>query len=101
MILGKLPVLHKGPVALLLGGEDILPLLSDKQPGRAMLIVQVGSAAFQLFIYCYKKWKVTPLINYTIQLKKIIVESVLNLYGLNIIILSKYTSNDFEIVLRS
>ena len=90
MFLGKLPLLHKGPVALLLGGDDIIPLLSDKQPGRAQLIVQVGSAAFQLCLYCYKKRKVTELINYTTQLRKTVFESVLNLYGLNIIVLSMY-----------
>ena len=89
MILGKLPLLHNGPVALLLGGEDIIPQLSNKQPGRAMLIVKVVSAAFQLFIYCYKKRKVTQLINYTTQLKKTVFESVLNLYGLNIIVFSR------------
>ena len=88
MILGTLPLLHKGPVALLLGGEDIIPLLSENQPNRAMLVIQAGSAAFQLFIYCYKKKKVNQLMNYTIQLKKTIFESVVNFYGLNIIILS-------------
>ena len=89
MALGRLPLLHKGPVALMLGGKDIIPLLSENQPGRAQLFVQVGSAVFQLFIYSYKKMKVRKLVSYTIQLQKTLFESVLNLYGLNIIILSK------------
>ena len=100
MSLDKLPLLHKGPVALLLGGKDIIPLLSENQPGRAQLIVQVVSAAFQLFIYCYKKRKVTQLMNYTTQLKKTIFESVLNLYGLNIIVLGKHISNKLEMSLH-
>jgi hypothetical protein len=69
---GHLPLLHKGPVALMLGGKEIIPLLSENRPGKAILFVLVGSAVFQLFIYSYKKMKVRKLVSYTIQLKKTI-----------------------------
>ena len=89
MVLGHLPLLTKGGVALMLGGKDIIPFLSEDVPGRAMLLVQLCSAFFQLFIYCYKKIKFRKLVSYTYQLQQTIFESSLNLYGLNIIILSK------------
>ena len=89
MALGQLPLLTKGGVALMLGGKEIIPLLSEGVPGRAMLLVQLCSAFFQLFIHCYKKMKVRKLVSYTFQLQNTVFESSLNFYGLNIIILSK------------
>ena len=89
MVLGHLPLLTKGGVALMLGGKAIIPFLSEDVPGRAMLLVQLCSAFFQLFIYCYKKIKIRKLVSYAFQLQQTIFESSSNLYGLNIIILSK------------
>jgi hypothetical protein len=89
MVLGHLPLLTKGSVALMLGGKDIIPFLSKDVPGRAMLLVQFCSASVQLFIYCYKKIKIRKLVSYAYQLRQTVFESSLNLYGLNIIILSK------------
>ena len=88
MWLGHLPLLTKGGVALMLGGKDIIPLLSEDAPSRSQLLVQLCSAFFQLFIYCYKKIMFRKLVSYTFQLQKTVFESSFNLYGLNIIMLS-------------
>ena len=86
MSLGHLPLLTKGPFALFFGGDKIVGDLSEESPGRGMPFLLLGSAMFQIFLYVMRKAKSRKLRTYTHTLKRVLVENVLNIYGIIIII---------------
>ena len=83
MILGTVPLLTKGPFALFLGGEIMLDILDDGPPGKAGLLLIIFTVIFQVFISVFKKYKNN---NYAQNLRKSLVENVLNIYGLVVIL---------------
>ena len=85
MYYGLLPLLTKGPFALFYGGESIIGDLSEEAPGRGTPILLLGSAIFQISLFCMKQAKSRKL-KYTHSLIKTLVENVLNIYGIIVII---------------
>ena len=86
MFKGTLPMLTKGPFALFYGGEEILDKLSDGLPGKGVPILILCSALFQLFLYVLKKFQARGMKLYTQNLRKSLVENILNMYGIIIIV---------------
>ena len=82
-----LPMLTKGPFALFYGGEEIIPELSEKSPGRGVPILIMWSAIFQVSLYILKASKSRKMKMYAHNLTKSLVENVLNMYGIIVIIL--------------
>ena len=80
-------MLTKGPLVTFYGGQDLLEEVSDDPPGRSLSILMVSSLAFQLGLFIFK-WNFSRKIqNYAINLKAILVNNVLNIYGLLIIMI--------------
>ena len=92
MYQGELPMLTKGPFALFYGGDQIIPELSEKSPGRGVPILILWSAIFQVSLYILKCTKTRNVKLYTHNLTKSLVENVLNIYGIILIILISITS---------
>ena len=86
MFQGTLPMLTKGPFALFYGGEEILDQLSNGSPGKGVPILILSSALFQLFLYVLKKFQARGMKLYTQNLRKSLVENILNMYGIIIIV---------------
>ena len=91
MYYGSLPLLTKGPFALFYGGESIIGNLSEESPGRGTPIMLLGSALFQISLFCVRQAKSRKL-KYTHRLTKILVENILNIYGIIVIILISLVS---------
>ena len=80
-------MLTKGPLVTFYGGQDLLEEVSDDPPGRSLSVLMVSSLAFQLGLFIFK-WNFSRKIqNYAINLKAILVNNVLNIYGLLIIMI--------------
>ena len=79
-------MLTTGPFALFYGGEEILDKLSDGLPGKGVPILILCSALFQLFLYVLKKFQARGMKLYTQNLRKSLVENILNMYGIIIIV---------------
>ena len=92
MYQGQLPMLTKGPLALFYGGDQIIPDLSEKSPGRGVPLLFLGSAIFQVSLYILKHLKSRDRKMYVHNLTKSLVENVLNMYGIIVIILISITS---------
>ena len=87
MYIGRVPMLTKGPLVTFYGGQDLLEEVSDDPPGRSLSVLMVSSLAFQLGLFIFK-WNFSRKIqNYAINLKAILVNNVLNIYGLLIIMI--------------
>ena len=91
MYYGFLPLLTKGPFALFYGGESIIGSLSEESPGRGTLNLMLGSVLFQISLFCMRQAKSRKL-EYTHSLLKILVENILNIYGIIVIILISLVS---------
>ena len=97
MFYGLLPLLTKGPFALFYGGESIIGSLSEESPGRGTLNLILGSALFQISLFCMRQAKSRKL-NYTHSLPKILVENILNIYGIIVIIIISLVSVAYVIL---
>ena len=89
MVLGTMPVLTKGPVSLFLGGEEIMDLLGDEDPGKALFHLCIFSIIFHTTNSLYKKYKNRKLhsvTDYAQSLRTTLVNNVLNVYGLVLLI---------------
>ena len=86
MVQGTLPMLTKGPFALFYGGEEILDKLSNGSPGKGVPVLILSSALFQLSLYVLKKFQARGMKQYTQNLRKSLVENILNMYGIIIIV---------------
>ena len=84
---GGVPLLTKGPLVTFYGRQDLLEEVSDDPPGQSLTVLMVSSLTFQLLLFLFK-WKLSRKIqNYALSLKATLVNSVLNIYGLLIILL--------------
>ena len=82
---GRVPLLTKGPLVTFYGRQDLLEEVSDDPPGKSLTIFMVSSLTFQLAIFIFK-WNFSRKIqNYALNLKAVLVNNVLNIYGLLII----------------
>ena len=89
MVVGKIPVLTKGPISLFLGGEEIMDVLGDEDPGKALFHLCIFSVIFQSSNSVYKKYrnrKLHSVTDYTQSLRTTFVNNVLNVYGLFLLI---------------
>ena len=85
MISGSVPLLTKGPFALFLGGEEMLDVLDDGNPGNALPYLILISLLFQICVFSFKTIQYRQLesfTDYVQNLRKSLAENVLNLYGL-------------------
>ena len=85
MMQGSIPSITKGRMALFLGGDEMLNLLDDRPPGRAMVIFVIFTIIFQIFMQGLKKLKTQNLKSvsmYAQNLRTTLVNNVLNIYGL-------------------
>ena len=85
MYLGSVPLLTRGPFALMYGGARILPHLSPLPPDPGLPLLILLSTLFQLTLFAVKKAR-SEAGNYLAQLRASLVESVVNVYGVIIII---------------
>ena len=89
MVFGTIPVLTKGPISLFLGGEEIMDILGDEDPGKAVFHLCIFSVIFQSSNSVYKKYKNMKLhsvTDYAQSLRTTFVNNVLNVYGLVLLI---------------
>ena len=89
MVLGTMPVLTKGPISLFLGGEGIIDILGDEDPGKAAFYLCIFSVMFHITKSIYKKYKNRKLLSvtdYAQSLRTTLVNNVLNVYGLVLLI---------------
>ena len=61
MMQGSIPSITKGRMALFLGGADMLKILDDRPPGRAMVNFVIFTIIFQIFMQGLKKLKTQNL----------------------------------------
>ena len=91
MWLGYLPPITLGPLALLFGGDEILPLVSKDSAPREIPILMVFSVIFQFSVFCMKKIKSrNEEFNYITNLRRSLVDNVLNIYGLLFILVATF-----------
>ena len=91
MMRGSVPLLTKGPFALFLGGDKMFDILGDGTPGKAARHLIIFTIIFQIIISVYKRYKNKKLerVTYYAQnLRRSLVENVLNIYGLVLILFS-------------
>ena len=89
MLQGNVPWLTKGPLALFLGGEKMLDILDDGKPGLALPYLILFCFVFQLSVIVYRRIRKKQLKStstYAQDLRKSLVENVLNIYSLFFII---------------
>ena len=85
MYYGRVPLLTKGPLVTFYGRQDLLEEVSDDPPGKSLTILAFCSLTFQLALFIFK-WNFSRKIqNYALNLKAVLVNNVLNIYGLLII----------------
>ena len=85
MIQGSVPLLTKGPLALFLGGEKMLEILDDRQPGNHLFNVLIFSVFFQIFILSFKTIRnkqLQSITRYAQNLRNSLVKNALNIYGI-------------------
>ena len=106
MVLGTMPVLTKGPISLFLGGEEMIAVLGDEDPGKAAFYLCIFSVMFHITNSIYKKYKnrkLRSVTDYAQSLRTTLVNNVLNVYGLvllifcNCIFLAYLFRKDFNI----
>ena len=91
MWLGYVPSITLGPLALLFGGDAILPLVSKDPAPREIPILMVFSVILQFSFFCMKKIKSrNEEFNYITNLRRSLVENVLNIYGLLFILVATF-----------
>ena len=84
---GRVPLLTKGPLVKFYGRQQLLEEVSDDPPGQSLTVLMLSSLTFQLLLFLFK-WNFSRKIqNYTLSLKASLVNSVLNIYGLLIIMM--------------
>ena len=84
---GRVPLLTKGPMVTFYGRQELLEEVSSETPGQSLTVLMVSSLTFQLLLFLFK-WNFSRKIqNYALNLKAILVNSVLNIYGLLIILM--------------
>ena len=84
---GRVPLLTKGPLVTFYGRQELLEEVSSETPGQSLTVLMVSSLTFQLLLFLFK-WNFSRKIqNYALNLKAILVNSVLNIYGLLIILM--------------
>ena len=89
MMFVTIPLLTKGPISLFLGGEEIMDVLGDEDPGKALFHLCIFSVIFQTSNSVYKKYrnrKLHSVTDYTQSLRTTFVNNVLNVYGLVLLI---------------
>ena len=89
MISGSVPLLTKGPFALFLGGEEMLDVLDDGNPGNALPYLILFSLLFQICVFSFKTIRnrqTETFTDYVQNLRKSLVENVLNVYGIMFIV---------------
>jgi hypothetical protein len=91
----KLPLLTKGPFALFYGGEELFAELSDKSPGRGVPVHIFGSAVFQVFLYMIICVRSRNKKIYFQNLRRSLVENVVNMYGIMAIIMISIISSAY------
>ena len=91
----KLPLLTKGPFALFYGGEELFAELSDKSPGRGVPVHIFGSAVFQVFLYMIICLRSRNKKIYFQNLRRSLVENVVNMYGFIVIIIISIISSAY------
>ena len=91
-------MLTKGPFALFYSGEQIVKQLSKKSPGRGIPVLLIGSVIFQISLYILKTSKSKKLGMYTHNLRRYLVENVLNMYGIMVIIIMSLISAVYSIL---
>ena len=85
MLQGSVPFLTKGSFALFLGDTEVLGMLEDRPPGRALIYVMVLSITFQVTMRVLKKFHThapQSICSYNQNLRGTFVNNVLNIYGL-------------------
>ena len=85
MLQGSIPSITKGGFALFLGGDDMLKILEDRPPGRAMVNLVIFTIIFQIFMRGIRKLKTQKLKSlsaYAHKLRSTMVNYVVNIYGL-------------------
>ena len=92
MYKGQLSMVTKGPFALFYGGEEILDELTDSFPDWGIPILTFLSISFQVCLYVLKRLRSRKLSMYADNLRMIMVENVLNMYGIIVIILISITA---------
>ena len=91
-------MLTKGPFALFYSGEQRVKQLSKKSPGRGIPVLLIGSVIFQISLYILKTSKSKKLGMYTHNLRRYLVENVLNMYGIMVIIIMSLISAVYSIL---
>ena len=87
MYLGLTPLLTRGPLALMYGGEAILDHLSTRSPDRGFPCLALFSTLFQLCLYITKKVRSRgDGAGYLDRLRQTLVESATNIYGLIVLV---------------
>ena len=83
MYLGVVPLLTRGPIAMMYGGEGILEQLSPLAPDRGTPVLLIVSTIFQISLFTVKKVKSREVgSSYLKELKQTMVEGVTNVYSL-------------------
>ena len=84
---GRVPLLTKGPLVTFYGRQELLEEVSSETPGQSLTVLMVSSLTFQLLLFLFK-WNFSRKIqNYALNLRAILVNGVLNIYGLLIILM--------------
>ena len=81
MLQGSIPSITKGGFALFLGGDDMLKILEDRPPGRAMVNLVIFTIIFQIVMRGIRKLK-TQKLKSQHKLRSTMVNYVVNIYGL-------------------
>ena len=83
-MMGLVPII-KGSFPLFHGGEKMLNILDDRQPGRSTVKFLIFTIIFQIFIRGMKKYKTYHLqevSTFAQNLRPTLVNNFLNIYGL-------------------
>ena len=93
MFSGRAPFLTKGSMVLFLGGEILVEKVEklgdhNKAPPRGIIYFVMSAIIFKLLNYLFQKImnkKIQSLTDYAKSLRTIIVNNVLNVYGLGLL----------------
>ena len=86
MVLGNIPLLTRGPLAMFYGGDKILAHLSRESTGNHLALFMIASLSFQIVIIIFKSVKMRKLSTKHI-LREAIISNFLNVYSLLLIII--------------
>ena len=96
MYTGHLPLLTKGPFALVFGGSSILPQLSQQAPGRGVPVLIATSAVLQGCVFCVKKIRSrNQTQDYLKNLWSTLVENVTNVHSIVVLFAASVASCGF------